>query len=279
MGRPERNDQLAGWFHVLNRGAGHRRIFHTAADGTLFVSLLGEAAARTSVEVHAFCLIPNHFHLLLHCPDGGMSTFMQHVAANFTRAVNSRLGTDGPMLRGRFRCLPVDTFAYVQRAGRYIHRNASDLPGAPPLAHYRWSSYRQYVGTAPALAWLTTDVLLGMHADLPAFRSYVEGDAYPGLDRELVWWAARIATAERGDELLTQQGLDRAVVAAVCGDALDGGVDARTRAVRRAIERQRSDPLFRALVDHTRRLLGQEVSDTSCTSRPTARVVGGAGCV
>jgi REP element-mobilizing transposase RayT len=76
----------------MNRGADRERIFFTINDGLAFERLLAEGTERVAVEVHAYCLMPNHFHLLLHCPDGGLSSFMQQIGSTYSRRINARNG-------------------------------------------------------------------------------------------------------------------------------------------------------------------------------------------
>lgn len=127
MGRALRPDRPGGWYHVVNRGVDHQPIFFDDSDRVDFGRLLGVGHDRFGVEVHAYCLMTNHFHLLVHCPNGGLSDFMHDVTATFTRHVNDRLGRDGPLVRGRFRSFIVDSDAYVLCATRYIHRNPLDI--------------------------------------------------------------------------------------------------------------------------------------------------------
>jgi REP element-mobilizing transposase RayT len=117
MPRPPRNDDHAGWFHVMNRGAGRRTVFHIDTDRRLFLRLAAEASRDCCVELHAFCLMSNHYHLLVNCPEGGLSSFMQTIGANYTRALNERLQSDGPIFRSRFHSLPVSTGEYLDRVG------------------------------------------------------------------------------------------------------------------------------------------------------------------
>lgn len=128
MGRTLRPDRPGGWHHVVNRGVDHQPIFFDDSDRVDFGRLLGVGHDRFGVEVHAYCLMTNHFHLLVHCPCGGLSGFMHDVTATFTRHVNDRLGRDGSLVRGRFRSFTVDSDAYVLCVTRYIHRTRSTSP-------------------------------------------------------------------------------------------------------------------------------------------------------
>jgi REP element-mobilizing transposase RayT len=266
MARPTRNDDHAGWFHVMNRGAGRRAVFHADVDRRLFVRLVADASAKFNVEPHAFCLMGNHYHLLVNCPAGGLSSFMQAVGGNYTRAVNERIQSDGPIFRSRFHSLAVSSGEYLGRVGRYIHRNPLDISERAPLARYLWSSYRYYVTAAPKPAWLRTDVLLEMHDGPEGYRQFVEGTQPLAHNSAVVDWAIRTAIVESTDHDFNAPGLERSIAAALlcghepalilaAGDLLGHrNPDARRQAVRRAGRRLVTDPAFGALVTRASRL-------------------------
>ena len=175
-----RHDFPGAWHHVMNRGARREPVFHQASDGQRFLDLVAEWSERRSVEIHAYCLMPNHFHLLVRSLDADLGRFLQQVGSAYTRDVNRRLGHDGAIFRGRYRSRPVDSDGYLTTAARYIHRNPLDLRPTVELDQYRWSSYGAYVGTTPAPPWLRTDILLASHGnDHAALRDRVEGPAGP----------------------------------------------------------------------------------------------------
>ena len=181
MGRPHRIDQLDGWHHVMNRGAARQAIFQTDRDRVEFERLLGVGHQRFGVEVHAYCLMSNHFHLLMHCPGGGLSDYMHQLGSVFTRHHNERVGRDGSLFRGRFHAIPVHTDDYRLHVARYIHRNPLDIDPSPPLDRYHWSSHRVYLGNRRRPEWMRTDVILGwFDGDPVAFDRFVRCDAaYP----------------------------------------------------------------------------------------------------
>lgn len=188
MGRPHRTDIVGGWFHVMNRGVDHQQIFFADTDRVDFGRLLGVGWQRFGIEVHAYCLMSNHFHLLLHCPTGGLSSYMHGVQSTYTRHVNDRIDRDGPLFRGRFRSIQVDTDSYLRAAVRYIHRNALDISSVDAVDGYRWSSHRTYLGHRRRPQWVRTDVVLGLFGgDTAAFDHFVRGDdaglAGAGLDQ------------------------------------------------------------------------------------------------
>jgi len=186
MGRPHRIDTERTWYHVMNRGAARQPTFHSDRDRVEFERLLGVGLHRFGIEVHAYCLMTNHFHLLVHCPQGGLSAHMHQLRSVFTRHLNERAGRDGPLFRGRFHAIPVKTADYRLQAARYIHRNPLDIDPAQPLDRYRWSSHRVYLGRRRTPGWMRTDVILeSFGGDAAAFDQFVSGcDDRSELGRE-----------------------------------------------------------------------------------------------
>ncbi len=208
----------------MNRGAGRHAVFHAADDGRAFEALLGIGVARLQVEVHAYCLMTNHFHLLLHCPGGGLSDFMQLVGARYTRHLNDRLGRDGPIFRGRFRSILIDSDRYLAAAGRYIHRNPKDVGPDIDLARYRWSSFRHYCDPVDRPSWLTLDSLMPGAMSSDGYRRLVDGDLGEPCPVS-VGWAIRTAINEMTDAELVRAGFERTVGAVMLERAEPHQVD------------------------------------------------------
>ena len=146
MGRIARVDIDDGRYHVMNRGVNRQVVFFCDADRVEFGRLLGLIWERFEVRTLAYCLMDNHYHLVLHCPAGGLSDAMQLLGAVFTRHANDRIGRDGPLFRGRFHSIPVLSDVQLVASVRYVHRNALDLRGVADVSSYRWSSHRTYLG-------------------------------------------------------------------------------------------------------------------------------------
>jgi hypothetical protein len=121
----------------------------------------------------------NHFHLVLDCPDGGLSAFMQHVGAKFTRHANERSGGDGPIFRSRFFSRVIIDERYLVNAVRYVHRNPKDLGPGVELDTYRWSSHRTYLGLRATPRWLSNSPVLDWFDDTAQFHRFVTLDADP----------------------------------------------------------------------------------------------------
>ncbi|MFK8023282.1 MAG: transposase [Ilumatobacter sp.] len=180
MPRQRRIDPVGGYHHVMNRGANRQTVFLNDADRVEFGRLLGDIHERFAVTTLAYCLMGNHYHLLLHCPNGGLSRAMQHLGGIYTEHINERHRRDGALFRGRFTSIPVDSDSYLLCAARYIHRNPLDLPGVADLGEYRWSSHRTYLGHRHRPLWLDTETVLRHFGERAAFDSFVRGtDALP----------------------------------------------------------------------------------------------------
>ncbi|PWK47905.1 DnaA-like protein [Pleionea mediterranea] len=160
MVRPLRIEFEGAWYHVMNRGAGYRSIFKTNRQREYFLSLLDAVTQRFNADVHAYCLMGNHYHLMIRTPDGNLQRIMRHINGVYTQYFNRTQKTDGPLFRGRYKAILVEAETYWLELSRYIHRNPIDILKGKSLETYRWSSYPAYVGEADSPEWLTTQYIL-----------------------------------------------------------------------------------------------------------------------
>ena len=249
----------------MNRGAGHQRTFYTRQDGLEFERLLGEGHDRFGVEVHAYCLMPNHYHLLVHCPMGDLGRFMQHVAGVYTQRVNDRRGRDGALFRGRYHALTVHDERYLLAAARYIHRNPLAL-GTAPLSEYRWSSHATYLGVRARPRWLRTETVLDFVAGgRAAFAEMVEDpavDFWSAVPEEHLLDFIGLVVEEVDPTSSGNAQKANRTIAMELARRIDGDTRARImtalgfddhlaleRAVRRAEQRTSAEPVLREIVD------------------------------
>jgi REP element-mobilizing transposase RayT len=143
----------------MNRGVDFGTVFFDDVGRLTFERLLGEAHHEHGLEIHAYCLMGNHFHLLGRDPAGAISPAMQQLSSSYTRIVNDRVDRDGPLFRGRFASVVVENDRQLIATAVYIHRNPIDLVPVEALAAYRWSSYPVYLARRSAPAWLSTSVI------------------------------------------------------------------------------------------------------------------------
>ena len=223
MGRPHRTENAAGWYHVFNRGAARQAVFLSDRDRVEFERLLGVVSERFGIRVHAYCLMTNHYHLLLECPQGGLSDAMHVLGSVYVRHANERAGRDGPLFRSRFAAKPVSSDEYLLRLVRYIHRNPLAFSTVEQLRSYRWSSLRVYLGRRRTPSWMTTEKVLAMFGSVDALDRFVTDDD-SGASRRIGPTAWTDAIEVILDECLDDGSRQRigASVALLVLDRLDG---------------------------------------------------------
>src|SRR5437868_840948 len=152
-------------YHVMNRGDRRDPIFADDKDRGRFVKTLGEACARTGWRVHAYCLIKNHFHLVVETPQPNLVPGMKWFLGTYTSRYNRRHKEFGHLFSGRYKALMVDgsETGYLKTVCDYVHLNparAKLLKPDEPLSTFAWSSYPQYLA-APSQRppWLRVERL------------------------------------------------------------------------------------------------------------------------
>jgi REP element-mobilizing transposase RayT len=156
MARRPRLDGPDTWHHVMNRGIARRTILETDADRRFFLSLLVREVIAGRLEIHAYCLMLNHFHLLVRSLKGELSKALRRIQNRYARYFNRTRKRDGPLFRGRFLSKPVDTLRYRGNVVTYIHDNAIDAGLVSDPAAYEWSSAHHYARDRRP-RWLATD--------------------------------------------------------------------------------------------------------------------------
>lgn len=144
MARPHRCDGPGVWHHVMNRGIARRTVFEDRRDVRYFLSHLARVVRAGWIEVHAYCVLTTHFHLLVRSSDEGVSRAMGRVLNNYVRWFNRGRKRDGPLFRSRFRSRPVDSLEYRIRLVRYIDANAVEAGLVPTPALYPHGSAQWY---------------------------------------------------------------------------------------------------------------------------------------
>ena len=162
MSRPLRIDYPGAWHHVMNRAIRGQNLFVNKLDNQQFIDLLKETADLFNVKVAAYCLMPNHYHLLLQTPEANLSRCMRHLNGVYTQRYNVTHGCDGTLFRGRYKSILVDADNYVLQLVRYIHRNPFKEGLAKRLDQYIWSSHRGYLSKAKKWNWLYKSFVLQM---------------------------------------------------------------------------------------------------------------------
>ena len=162
MSRPLRIQYPGAWYHVMNRGRRHENIFEDASDYRLFLEALKDTAKLWNLKVSAYCLMSNHYHLLVQTPDGNLSRCMRHLNGVYTQRYNRKHGLDGQLFRGRYKSVLVEEDHYLLELLRYIHRNPVAAGMVKGVADYEWCSHQGYLSGQRDWNWLHRDPLLKM---------------------------------------------------------------------------------------------------------------------
>ena len=154
-------------YHVMNRGDRREKIFADDQDRERFLNTLGETCGKTGWQVHAYCLMSNHFHLVVETPQPNLVAGMKWFLGTYTSRYNRRHKEFGHLFSGRYKSLVVDGSAtgYLKSVCDYVHLNpirAGLLKQNQRLEDYLWSSYGQYLKAASQRwKWLRVDRLQG----------------------------------------------------------------------------------------------------------------------
>lgn len=181
MSRPLRLQYPNAWYHVMNRGRRGEAVFQSRGDYQCFIDILHEAVELFSFRISAYCLMANHYHMLVQTPDANLSRAMRHINGVYTQRFNSQHGYDGQLFRGRYKAILVSEDRYLLQLVRYIHKNPVRAGIAVNPEQYVWSSHRAYLSKAKKWEWLHKQFILSMLAEnskhgLELYRSFMAED-------------------------------------------------------------------------------------------------------
>lgn len=180
MVRQQRIQYPGAWYHVTQRGAAKQDIFGDDLDRGAFLDRLGDTHSKYNLEIHCYCLMTNHYHLLVRTPDGNLATAMRHLNSTYTQGFNRSHRSDGPLFRGRYGASLIDQDSYLLAATNYIHRNPLKAGIEHSLGSYAWSSLPAFLGRVKQPPWLHTSVVLALHDDSAEQIALRTAQAYGG---------------------------------------------------------------------------------------------------
>jgi putative transposase len=175
-------------YHVTARGNQRQAIFVDAIDRLEFLRLLQLTIERYGWICHGYCLMGNHYHLLIETPRGNLPIGMRHLNGCYSQWFNRRWQRVGHLFQGRYKAELVEKHPYLLELVRYMALNPMRTDPALCAApeHYAWSSYRVLLGLAPGPAWLTVDWVLAQFGDdYEAARSRLKAFVEEGLATEV----------------------------------------------------------------------------------------------
>ncbi|MCP4652966.1 MAG: transposase [Candidatus Omnitrophica bacterium] len=190
MSRPLRIEYKNAWYHVLSRGRRKEKIFFNDGDYYYFLKTLSESVEQFSVKIHAYSLMPNHYHLLIQTPEANLSQVMRYINGVYTQRVNKKYSLDGALFRGRYKSILIECDEYLLDLARYIHRNPFKAGLEKHIGTYKWNSHRGYMNKNFRFNWLTTTMVLSHfgkkeHAAKKAFDDFIKKEVPHELEKKL----------------------------------------------------------------------------------------------
>jgi putative transposase len=187
MARQWRIEFEGALYHILSRGNQQQDIFLGDEDRDGFLDVLGEMSDRFAVDIFAYVLMDNHYHILLRTQNPNLSKSMQWMGTTYTRRFNLNHLRSGHLFQGRYKSIIVENDAYLQRLSYYIHRNPLRAGLVHRLADYHWSSYPAYAYNKKHPEWLNTDVILEQYNVQDKRRAYRQKVQKYSDEKNRIW--------------------------------------------------------------------------------------------
>jgi REP element-mobilizing transposase RayT len=198
MARPLRIEYPDAYYHVSNFALDHQRVFPSDKYFEAFLASLEDTCFRLNVQVHAYCLLKDQYHLLIKTPEANLSRFMRQVDGLYTQHFQKLKKSEGSLFRGRYKAVLVQPDKYLLPLTRYLHSGVkkSDLDTWP------WSSYQAYINKAKVPGWLVRDETLGqLGVSGPKRYSTYAEYVKQGVDEELAhFYGKKNLASVMGDE-------------------------------------------------------------------------------
>lgn len=198
MARPLRIEYPDAYYHVSNFAVEGQKAFPSARYYEAFLQALEETCLRLNVQVHAYSLLKDQYHLLLKTPEGNLSRFMRQIDGLYTQYYQRLKKTEGSLFRGRYKAVLVQPDAYLLPLTRYIHLGVRKQD----LDSNAWSSYLAYTNKVKPQSWLARDEALSQ-LEGPANRRFQRYADYvkAGVDDELAhFYGKKNLSSVMGDE-------------------------------------------------------------------------------
>ncbi len=160
MARPLRIEYPGALYHVTSRGNAGRKIFRSDRDRRSFIDLLGSITDRFQWRCYAYCLMDNHYHLVIETPEANLAKGMRQLNGVYTQRYNWKHHKAGHIFQGRYKAIIVDRDSYLLELSRYVVLNPVRAHAAEKVEDWKWSSYRATAGIDDVPLFLTVDPLL-----------------------------------------------------------------------------------------------------------------------
>ncbi len=180
MARPLRVEYPGAFYHVINRGNAGEVLFKSKRDREKFYEYLENMVERFSLKIHTYCLMNNHYHLLVETPKANLSKAIQWLNVSYAIYFNRKHQRNGHLFQGRFKSILINADEYLTHLSRYIHLNPVRAGMVEKPADYTWSSYGAFVGNVDSPYWLEMECLLSYYGRKKKeakkrYKEFVEG--------------------------------------------------------------------------------------------------------
>ena len=178
MARPLRPEFPGAVYHLTSRGNARQKIFFTDDDREHFLSTLWDVIVRYGWICHAYCLMENHYHLVVETPKANLTIGMRQLNGIYIQAFNRRHNRVGHLFQGRYKAILVEKESHLLELCRYVVLNPLRIKGKAKLEYWKWSSYQATAGMVPVPEFLTVDWILSQFgksrsAALAGYRAFV----------------------------------------------------------------------------------------------------------
>lgn len=160
MPRSLRLQHSFSWYHIMNRGQNKQLIFNNTHHRKKFITLLETIVDKFNLEIHCYCLMDNHYHLLTRTNEKKISDALQYLQSQYAQFYNKNMDREGQLFRGRYKSILVDSDEYLLQLSKYIHLNPTAANMVKSPGDHEWSSYGFYINQNTTPEWLSTQFIL-----------------------------------------------------------------------------------------------------------------------
>ncbi len=205
MARPLRVEYEGALYHVTSRGNEKKAIFKDETDRNIFLDTLHKVNTRYNWICHAYCLMDNHYHLVIETPEGNLSRGMRQLNGVYTQTFNKRHNRAGHILQGRYKAILIEKESHLLEVCRYVILNPLRAKAVKSIKGWKWSSYWATAGEGRPHPCLTTDWLLGQFAQKKwtaerKYKEFIEA----GIGEKGIWEGVKGQSILGSDEFVEE---------------------------------------------------------------------------
>lgn len=188
MARSLRIEYEGAFHHVTSRGNHQSNIFDDDEDRQSFLNVFTDIVSQLGWICHGYCLMSNHYHLIIETPHANLSKGMRQLNGVYTQSYNRRHGKVGHLFQGRYKSIIVDAQAYLLELSRYVVLNPVRAGMVKDISEWSWSSYRSMIGDDTAPDFLSVEMILSQFSEQKDKAKYLyAGFVAEGVGKESIW--------------------------------------------------------------------------------------------